>query len=149
MSPGHLAAAFSQALPDAPSRMAALALKGLDKEARDKIRDADDQLTITKAIRSLEVNQEAMAEYVRGLYNACVLQDGRVEHSYKTAQLAELKTQQQALQVKDVKAQVEAFNTNFVQARTEESRKLQDALATQERILTDRMGEIKGALCAV
>ena len=37
MSPKHTATAMSQALPDAPSRMKALVLKGLDKDVRDKI----------------------------------------------------------------------------------------------------------------
>ena len=80
MSPKH-ATAVAQALPDAPSRMKALVLKGLDKDARDKIQQADDQLALTRAMRTIENNQEVMAEYIRGLYNACVVQDGRVEQA--------------------------------------------------------------------
>ena len=51
MSRRHAATALSQALTDAPSRMNALVLKGLHKEVRDKIQQADDQLTLTRAMR--------------------------------------------------------------------------------------------------
>ena len=142
MSPSHVQAAISQAAPDAPERMKALVLKGLDKDVRDKIQQADDQLALTQAVRTLEANQEAMADYIRNFYDACVIQDKRVEHTHQQTQALETKVDQYNQNVQRIQEQLGGADSVSAE-HAEKDQKLRDGLAVQEKILTDRMEEIK------
>ena len=119
----------AQPTPSAPARTRALVLKGLDKEQRDRIQAADDQLALTKAVRTMEANQEQVEDYLQNLHRAGQLQDSNV--ATVTTDLENFR--------KTAHDRYAEFDRNLA----EKDKLLGDQLRTQEEILTVRMVEIR------
>ena len=128
VSPTHMET-VAQSTPSAPARARALVLKGLDKEQRDRIQAADDQLALTRAVRALEANQKQVEDYLQNLHRAGQIQDANVQTI--------------ATDMEDFRKKAHDRYTEFDSNLAAKDKWLGEQLRTQEEILTARMIEIK------
>ena len=142
LSPDHLGK-VAQATPSAPERTRALVLKGLAKEQRDRIKAADDQLELTKAVRTLEANQKQMEEYLRTLHRAGLHQDQNVEVLRQANLAADKEIEDNKKTFEDYRATAAVQFQEFQRSLTAKDGWLGEQLQKQEAILTERMVEIR------